>query len=90
MLDVVNLVSFADLNLKQKTPKTTQQQIADLKELIATYNGKAPDFDNVLCLMVDAGSGGVSRHPGRVGGRICGGDCAVGAAGPVGLAPGSG
>ena len=58
MLDVVNLVSFADLNLKQRTPKTTQQQIADLKELIANYNGKAPDFENVLCLMVDAGSGG--------------------------------
>lgn len=58
MLDVVNLVNFADLTLKKKTPKTTQQQIKDLKDLIAGYNGAVPDYQNIQVVMVDAGSGG--------------------------------
>jgi hypothetical protein len=36
----------------------TPDQVQYLKELILAYNGNAPDYDNILAVMIDAGSGG--------------------------------
>lgn len=59
MLDVVNLVSFADLALKNKTPQMYDEQIRNIHELLLDYNGRdILDYDNINVVMADAGSGG--------------------------------
>lgn len=57
-MNIVNCVSFADLSLRKKTPKTTPQQIKELKQLILDYNGDADAYGNIDCILIDAGSGG--------------------------------
>ena len=57
-MDIVNCVNFMDLSTRKKTPKTTPQQIKDLKQLILDYNGDADLYGNIECIMIDAGSGG--------------------------------
>ena len=58
VMDIVNSVNFADLGLRKKTPMTTPKQIEALKQLIFDYNGQADDYDNIECILIDAGSGG--------------------------------
>ena len=36
----------------------TPDQIEYLKQLILDYNGDAPDYENIECVLIDAGSGG--------------------------------
>ena len=55
---VVNCVNLIDIGKKRKSPMQTPDQIKYLKELILAYNGNAPDYDNILAIMIDAGSGG--------------------------------
>lgn len=57
-MDIVNCVNFMDLSTRKKTPKTTPQQIKELRQLILDYNGKADLYANIECVMIDAGSGG--------------------------------
>lgn len=57
-MDIVNCVNFMDLSTRKKTPKTTPQQIKDLKQLILDYNGDADLYGNIECVMIDAGAGG--------------------------------
>lgn len=59
ILDIVNSVNFADLGLKKKTPMTTPNQIKAIKQLLIDYNGSGVlDYENIECILVDAGSGG--------------------------------
>jgi len=58
MMDIVNCVNFMDLSTRKKTPKTTPQQISELKQLILDYNGDADLYGNIECIMIDAGAGG--------------------------------
>lgn len=57
-MDIVNVVSFADLGLRRKTPMMVTQQIDEIHKLLADYNGKVDDYDNIECFVADAGSGG--------------------------------
>lgn len=57
-MDIVNVVSFADLGLRKKTPMMTQQQIKELHQILLDYNGGYDDYDCIECVMADAGSGG--------------------------------
>lgn len=54
--NVVNLINFEKRN---KTPMTTPNQIKELKKLLLVYNGEgSADYENILALYLDAGSGG--------------------------------
>lgn len=55
---IVNCVNLLDVGKKRKSPMQTPEQIKYLKELIVDYNGDAPDYENILAVMIDAGSGG--------------------------------
>ena len=55
---IVNCVNLIDIGKKRKTPMQTPDQVQYLKELILAYNGNASDYDNILAVMIDAGSGG--------------------------------
>lgn len=55
---IVNCVNLLDIGKKRKTPMQTPEQIDYLRELILAYNGDAPDYDNILAIMIDGGSGG--------------------------------
>lgn len=57
-MDIVNVVSFADLGLRKKTPMMTQEQIKEIHNLLLDYNGDALDYDNIEMVLADAGSGG--------------------------------
>ena len=58
-MQVVNFVSLADLLTKSKTPMNTPNQIKALKDIIAAYNGEqVADYENIISILVDAGSGG--------------------------------
>lgn len=55
---IVNCVNLLDVGKKIKSPMRTPDQIEYLKQLILDYNGDAPDYDNIECVLIDAGSGG--------------------------------
>lgn len=55
---VVNCVNLLDIGKKIKSPMRTPDQIDYLKQLILDYNGDAPDYENIECVLIDAGSGG--------------------------------
>lgn len=57
-MDIVNVVSFADLGLRRKTPMMTQDQIKEIHNILLDYNGDTLDYDNIECVLADAGSGG--------------------------------
>ena len=57
-MDIVNVVSFADLGLKRKTPMMTQEQIKEIRSLLLDYNGDQLDYENIEMVIADAGSGG--------------------------------
>lgn len=57
-MDIVNVISFADLGLRKHTPMMTQDQIREIHKTLLDYNGDADDYDNIECFLADAGSGG--------------------------------
>jgi hypothetical protein len=58
-MEIVNGVSFVDLGKKKKTPMRTPEQMAALKKMLLDYNGKQQaDYENIECLLIDAGAGG--------------------------------
>lgn len=58
-MKIVNVVSLVDILKKHKTPMNTPNQIKMLKKIILDYNGeKNADYENILSILVDAGSGG--------------------------------
>lgn len=59
MCDIINMVSFADIGKKNKTPMRYPDQLRMIKDLITSYNGKGfADYENIGKILVDAGSGG--------------------------------
>lgn len=57
-MDIVNVISFADLGLRRKTPMMTHDQIKELRNVLLDYNGDVVDYDNIEIVLADAGSGG--------------------------------
>ena len=55
---IVNCVNLLDVGKKIKSPMRTPDQIEYLKQLILDYNGDAPEYENIECVLIDAGSGG--------------------------------
>lgn len=55
---VVNCINLIDVGKKIKSPMKTPDQIAYLKQVIIDYNGGADGYENILCVYIDAGSGG--------------------------------
>ena len=55
---IVNCVNLLDVGKKIKSPMRTPDQIEYLKQLILDYNGDALDYENIECVLIDAGSGG--------------------------------
>lgn len=56
---VQNVVNLLNTMKKKKTPMTTPNQIKELKRLLLAYNGEGvADYENILGLYIDAGSGG--------------------------------
>lgn len=58
-MKIQNVVNLLNVMKKKKTPMTTPNQIKELKRLLVEYNGPgAADYENILGLYIDAGSGG--------------------------------
>lgn len=55
---IVNGVNLIDVGKKIKSPMRTPEQIEYLKQLILDYNGGADNYDNIVGIWIDAGSGG--------------------------------
>ena len=56
---IQNVVNLLNSMKKKKTPMTTPNQIKELKRLLLAYNGEGvADYENILGLYIDAGSGG--------------------------------
>ena len=55
---IVNGVNLIDVGKKIKSPMRTPEQIDYLKQLILDYNGGADNYDNIVGIWIDAGSGG--------------------------------
>jgi len=56
---IQNVVNLIDIEKKNKTPMTTPNQVKELKKLLLTYNGDGyADYENILRVGIDAGSGG--------------------------------
>ena len=56
---IVNCISLVDVMTKNKTPMNTPNQIKTLKKIILDYNGEGnADYENILGILVDSGSGG--------------------------------
>lgn len=56
---VQNVINLLNTMKKKKTPMTTPNQIKELKRLLLAYNGDGvADYENILGLYIDAGSGG--------------------------------
>lgn len=58
-LIIQNCITLADIGKKKKTPMRTPEQIDYIKDMLGSYNGTGfADYENIDCLMIDAGSGG--------------------------------
>jgi hypothetical protein len=55
---LVNGINLLDLGKKIKSPMQTPDQIKYLKQLILDYNAGADNYDNLVGVWIDAGSGG--------------------------------
>lgn len=55
---IVNCTNLVDVESKKHIKLSTPEQIKILKEQILAYNGKCPDYGNILALLVDPGAGG--------------------------------
>lgn len=57
---IVNCQTLTDILSKKKTPINTPNQVKEIKRMLIAYNGESgvADYENILSLLVDAGSGG--------------------------------
>ena len=55
---IVNLVNLLDVGKKIKSPMQTPDQVQYLRQMILDYNGGVDNYDNIIGIYVDAGSGG--------------------------------
>lgn len=56
--DVINMVNLIDIGKKKKMQMKSPDQIKYIRSMILDYNGSKRDYENILNLMVDDGSGG--------------------------------
>lgn len=58
--ELVNMINFKDLGDKSKKNKQMlyPEQVEKVREYISLYNGNAPEYQNILKVCVDIGSGG--------------------------------
>ncbi|MGG1663081.1 terminase [Brevibacillus sp. NRS-1366] len=56
--EIVNVVSMVDVEKKKRTPMKTPDQIKYFKNMLLNYNGKAPDYQNIMGVLFDSGAGG--------------------------------
>lgn len=56
--EIVNCTNLIELGNKKGYKMLTPNQIDFLKQTILNYNGDAPDYENVLGLLIDSGAGG--------------------------------
>lgn len=55
---IVNCINLLDKESKKNIKLSSPEQMKILKEQIITYNGKAPDYENILAINLDDGAGG--------------------------------
>ena len=55
---IINLVNLLDIGKKIKSPMQTPDQVEYLRQMILDYDGGTDNYDNILGIYVDAGSGG--------------------------------
>lgn len=55
---LVNCVNLLDVGKKIKSPMQTPDQVDYLKQMILDYDGGTDNYDNILGVYIDAGSGG--------------------------------
>lgn len=55
---IVNCISLIDVGKKIKSPMQTPDQIEYLKQIIVDYDGGTDNYENILGIYIDAGSGG--------------------------------
>lgn len=55
---IVNCINLIDIGKKLKKPMQTPSQVDFLRQLILDYNGGADNYDNIIGVYIDAGSGG--------------------------------
>ena len=55
---IVNLVNLIDVGKKIKSPMQTPDQVEYLRQMILDYDGGTDNYDNILGIYIDAGSGG--------------------------------
>lgn len=56
--EIVNITNLIDIASKKGYKMTSQEQIKSLKDSILSYNGDAPDYENIEALLIDPGAGG--------------------------------
>lgn len=55
---IVNGINLLDVGKKIKSPMQTPDQVEYLKKIILDYNAGADNYDNIVGVWIDAGSGG--------------------------------
>lgn len=58
---ILNVVSFVDVNTKQRTPMRFPEQVKEFKKLLLAYNGTEhgrQDYEQIKQVIFDAGAGG--------------------------------
>ena len=55
---LVNSINLIDVGKKIKSPMRTPDQVKYIKQLILDYNGGADNYENIVGIYIDAGSGG--------------------------------
>lgn len=56
--EIVNCINLVDLSTKKKYKLDSGRQLDEIKETLLTYNGQAPDYENISAFYIDAGAGG--------------------------------
>lgn len=65
---LINCINMVDFSSKKKIKLDSNKQTDIIRETILNYNGKAPDYENIEHIYIDAGAGGggVSTYADRL------------------------
>lgn len=56
--DICNCVNFVDTASKKRFKLDSNRQVAELRNMMLTYNGHHPDYEYIDSILIDAGAGG--------------------------------
>jgi hypothetical protein len=56
--EIVNCTNLIDIGNKKGYKMSTPEQIKFLKNTILNYNGKSPDYEHIMGILIDPGAGG--------------------------------